>query len=56
MIKYLTYYYKAGTIPFRSLSALQETEAIQIMKELYVDDAIWVVLVIQSGTYERERK
>lgn len=41
MIKYLTYYYKAGTIPFRSLSALQEMEAIQIMKELYVDDAIW---------------
>ena len=41
MIKYLTYYYKAGTTPFRSLSTLPETEAIQIMKELYVDDAIW---------------
>lgn len=41
MIEYLTHYYNAGTIPFRSLSALPETEAIQIMKELYVDNAMW---------------
>ena len=41
MIKYLTHYYNAKTIPFRSLSALPEAEAIQIMEELYVDDAIW---------------
>jgi hypothetical protein len=41
MLKYLTHYYRAGTIPFRSLSALPETEAIKIMKDLYVDDAMW---------------
>ncbi len=41
MIEYLTHYYNAGTTPFRSLSALTETEAIQIMKKLYVDDAMW---------------
>jgi hypothetical protein len=41
MIKYLTHYYKAGTPPFRSLSALPEAEAIRIMKELYVDNPIW---------------
>ncbi len=41
MIKHLTYYYNAQTVLFRSLSALPEAEAIQIMRELYVDDAIW---------------
>lgn len=41
MIEYLTHYYKAGTIPFKSLSALPEKEAIQIMKELYTDNAMW---------------
>jgi len=35
MIDYLTYYYKLGTEPFRSLSALSDEEAIKIMKELY---------------------
>ena len=41
MIEYLTHYYNAGTTPFRSLSVLTEVEAIQIMEELYVDNAIW---------------
>lgn len=41
MIEYLSYYYNAGTTPFQSLSALPEMEAIQLMKELYVDDAVW---------------
>lgn len=41
MIEYLTHYYKTGTAPFRSLSALPEAEAIKIMKELYTDDAVW---------------
>lgn len=40
-MEFLTHYYKAGTTPFRSLSALSEAEAIQIMKSLYVDDAVW---------------
>jgi len=41
MIEYLTHYYNAGTTPFRSLSALPEEEAMEIMKKLYVDDAMW---------------
>ncbi|MBN1995170.1 MAG: hypothetical protein JW953_20945, partial [Anaerolineae bacterium] len=36
MIDYLTYYYQRGTEPFRSLSALPDIEAIQIMEDLYV--------------------
>jgi len=37
MIDYLTYYYKRGTEPFRSLSALSDGEALQIMKDLYIE-------------------
>lgn len=55
MIEYLIHYYKAGTAPFRSLSALPETKAIQIMKELYVDDAVWGRFKDPSR-YLRERK
>lgn len=40
-VNYLTHYYKLGTIPFRSLSALSDKEAIKIMKELYVDNSMW---------------
>ncbi len=32
VIDYLTYYYKRGTEPFRSLSALSDEEAIKIME------------------------
>ena len=41
MIDYLTHYYKLGTEPFRSLSALPDQEAIHIMKELYDDTPLW---------------
>lgn len=37
MIDYLTYYYTRGTPPFRSLSALSPSEAIQVMQDLYVE-------------------
>ncbi len=40
MFDYLTYYYKAGTIPFRSLSVLPEREAIRLMNEQYSDDPV----------------
>ena len=36
MVDYLTYYYRSGTEPFRSLSALSDIEAIRIMEDLYV--------------------
>jgi hypothetical protein len=37
VVDYLTYYYKRGTEPFRSLSALPDEEAIKIMEELCDD-------------------
>lgn len=36
MVDYLTYYYKMGTEPFQSLSALSDIEAVRIMEELYI--------------------
>jgi hypothetical protein len=41
MIKFLTHYYRDGTIPFKTLSALPETEAVKKMKKLYDDNPIW---------------
>ncbi len=55
MVEYLTHYYNAETTPFRSLSALAETEAIQIMKELYVNNAMWGRFK-DPARYLRERK
>jgi hypothetical protein len=40
MIDYLFYAYKRGAEPFLSLSALSDTEAINIMKDLYVEGSI----------------
>jgi hypothetical protein len=37
LVDYLTYYYKCGTEPFRSLSALSDSEAIPLMEALYVE-------------------
>ena len=37
MVDYLTYYYNKAVPPFRSLSALSDIEAIQIMKNLYLE-------------------
>jgi hypothetical protein len=37
VVDYLTYYYKSGTEPFQSLSALSDIEAIQIMEAIYVE-------------------
>jgi hypothetical protein len=39
---YLTHYYRKGTEPFRSLSALPDVDAVRIMADLYVEgSAIW---------------
>ena len=35
MIEYLTHYYRKGTQPFSSLSALSDQGALRIMPELY---------------------
>jgi hypothetical protein len=37
---HLTYYFKKGTVPFRTLSDLPEAEAIQLMKAQYTDDPV----------------
>ena len=36
----LTHYYRKGTEPFRSLSALSDAEAIRIMEGLYVEGSV----------------
>ena len=41
MVDYLIHFYKKGSKPFRSLSRLPDSAAIQIMSELYVDGAVF---------------
>ena len=41
MIDFLIHAYKIGTEPFRTLSSLPETEALQIMKDLYMEGSIF---------------
>ncbi|HLO16684.1 MAG TPA: hypothetical protein VK206_17755 [Anaerolineales bacterium] len=41
MIDYLIHAYKRDTAPFRSLSALSETEALNLMESLYVEGSIF---------------
>lgn len=41
MIEYLTHYYKKGSMPFRSLSALPESEALKIMEGLSDDSPLF---------------
>jgi len=41
MIDYLIHFYRSGTEPFRSLSALDDGEARQIMQELYVEGSVF---------------
>ena len=40
MIDFLIHYYRSGTEPFRSLSALSDRDAVQIMQDLYVEGSI----------------
>lgn len=40
MIQYLTHY-KKGTLPFRSLSVLSESEALKLMENLCDDSPIF---------------
>jgi hypothetical protein len=41
MIDYLIHAYRRGADPFRSLSALSDMEAVQRMKDLYVEGAVF---------------
>jgi hypothetical protein len=40
MFEFLTHYYKQGDLPFRSLSALTDSEALKIMESLYDDNPL----------------
>ncbi|BBH24173.1 hypothetical protein Back11_55180 [Paenibacillus baekrokdamisoli] len=40
MFEFLTHYYKQGDLPFRSLSALTDSEALKIMESLYEDNPL----------------
>lgn len=40
VVDYLVHYYRKGTEPFRSLSALPEEDALRIMKSLYVEGSV----------------
>ena len=55
MIDYLTYYYKRGTEPFRSLSALSDEEAIKIMRGL-CDDTPYGTRFKDPVQYMRDRR
>ena len=55
MIDYLTYYYSKDKIPFQSLSALPEDEAIDIMQSLY-DDTPFGVRFKFPAEYLKSRK
>src|SRR4030066_226480 len=55
MIDYLTYYYKQGTEPFRSLSVLPDEEVIKIMEEL-CDDTLFGARFKDPIQYMRNRR
>jgi hypothetical protein len=40
MIDHLIHFYRRGTEPFQSLSALPDSEAMQVMADFYVEEAI----------------
>lgn len=55
MVNHLSYYYKKGTLPFQSLSALPDDEAIQIMRKLS-DDTNFGSRFKDPEGYLRDRK
>jgi hypothetical protein len=55
LIDFLTHYYRAGNRPFMTLSALEDHEALAVMKEKYSDDPMWARFK-NPGWYLSERK
>ncbi len=56
MVDFLTHYYKAGTLPFRSLSVLPDAEAIAIMQTLYDDQNVLMVRFGDPEGYLKDRR
>jgi len=56
MINYLIHYYRKGSEPFQSLSALSDNDAITLMSLLYVQGAIFWERFKQPAEYLRIRR
>ena len=56
MIDHLTHLYKIGTPPFQSLSSLPGQEALQIMKDLYIEGSVFWERFKDPGLYLRIRR
>jgi hypothetical protein len=53
---FLTHYYRRGTSPFRSLSALPEDEAIRVMESLYDATSLIMMRFEDPHKYLRDRR
>ncbi len=56
MIDFLTHFFRAGSPPFQSLSALPELEAIRMMQALYVEGSIFWERFKDPADYLNERR
>jgi hypothetical protein len=56
MIDYLIHFYRRGTEPFRSLSALSDRDAMQIMQDAYVEGAVFWERFKDPAQYLRTRR
>lgn len=57
MIDFLIHYYRTGTEPFHSLSALPDAKAIEIMRSLYVEGSvIWERFKDPAGYLQMRRE
>lgn len=56
MIDYLIHLYKRGTTPFRSLSSLSDTDAIDLMQALYMEGSVFWERFKEPAGYLQLRK
>ena len=56
MIDYLIHAYRRGTDPFRSLSALSDTEAIHTMKDLFIEGSVFWERFEDPAQYLQSRR
>ena len=56
MVDYLTHYYRQGTEPFRTLSALPDADAMQIMASMYIEGSVVWERFKDPRQYLEERK
>jgi hypothetical protein len=56
MIDYLIHFYRSGTEPFQSLSALSDRDAVQIMQDFYIEGAVLWERFKDPGQYMRTRR